>query len=1174
MARGARATPGIGCGWSTPVPKGGLAPVALGQCHVARPSVNLSSPDMDLSDRILDALRNRPGQRAVALAQDLGATRRDVNALLHGPLSAVVVKDDDHRWRVNAALGTGGSGRSTTEFEASNPETQSLLSRLCNYYLSCIASDLEADASFFATSSHNDLDYLELTGDPFRLAPTALDSHPRLGRVASARSTTTPLFVGYPTRLRQVRSPKWQGFIVEPVFLFGLGRDNAGKLEISDGAPIINPAVVRRFEASPGGQVIDAILELQRDLGLLANDVLPLDPRDIVRALTIHRPGWDWLEQISPDQLSTGSPLSDLGQQGIYNRAVVVRLELPVYTRGLDAELTSLIASARLQPANTALSAWVSGAPVTSASALKEAPEQPLLEPLPLNTEQRLAVRRGLTQPLTIVTGPPGTGKSQVVTSLLVNAAFQGKRVLFASKNNKAVDVVEIRVNALAPRPVLLRLGSNQYRTRLTDLLTAFLAAAGSSDEDALTLQMAQERHATLTRDLARIERDQARFLEARNTLDRCDRLVEPVRQAYGDGRLRRLANVDASQPSAALTAALKAWARSDRSSQSFAWRVLWPLIRRSRLRDLAMSLDVCADAFRVLGLEKPAGSASPHAEPDVANAFLDEARRRLDMTRVTRTYFQAMDDLASMPSIEDLASEHLDLTHRMATNSEGLWRSWVSVQPSTLSQQDRAVLQEFLSALRLVLNADADDGAVDAGIKKKVGLLYPKVTRTLPCWAITSLSAHGRLPLEPAFFDIVVIDEASQCDIASALPLLYRAKSAVIIGDPQQLRHISSVPRARDAQLLEQHGLVEDGLRWSYSANSLYDLASSMAAPGTLIQLRDHHRSHADIIEFSNEHFYGGRLRVATRYEKLVLPPRDQPVVKWINLQGAVRRPASGGAENEQEAVAVVRTLRDLLFHLDYRGEVGVVSPFRAQVNRIQQLAATDEELFARLANRNFLVNTVHAFQGDERDIMLFSPVVSVGTPQGALGFLRSNRNLFNVAITRARGALWVIGDFQAALTSGVDYLSAFARYVQHLEADRPDVGPSAPADDAGDTYPPVRNPESVSDWERHFYRALRTIGARPIPQYQVENYALDFALFVGGRKLNIEIDGARYHMDWTGELCRRDIIRNQRLIEHGWEVKRFWVSQVRDDLAGCLQWVTGWIKLGDEEKSGGPQA
>jgi very-short-patch-repair endonuclease len=58
----------------------------------------------------------------------------------------------------------------------------------------------------------------------------------------------------------------------------------------------------------------------------------------------------------------------------------------------------------------------------------------------------------------------------------------------------------------------------------------------------------------------------------------------------------------------------------------------------------------------------------------------------------------------------------------------------------------------------------------------------------------------------------------------------------------------------------------------------------------------------------------------------------------------------------------------------------------------------------------------------------------------------------------------------------------------------------------------------------------------------------------------LNIEVDGEHYHSTWTGELCLRDQLRNQRLIELGWEVKRFWVYEIRDRLEDCVAQVRSW--------------
>ena len=205
-----------------------------------------------------------------------------------------------------------------------------------------------------------------------------------------------------------------------------------------------------------------------------------------------------------------------------------------------------------------------------------------------------------------------------------------------------------------------------------------------------------------------------------------------------------------------------------------------------------------------------------------------------------------------------------------------------------------------------------------------------------------------------------------------------------------------------------------------------------------------------------------------------------------------------------------------------------------------------------------DFLADTVHRFQGDERDLMIFSPVVSTGTPDGALIFLRNNPNLFNVAITRARSALVVVGDRQAAINSGVEYLSRFAEYVG-LIGSRP-VREGQEHYNFGPDYPPVSRPELVSEWEKVLYRVLYAAGLRPLPQYDVEKYTLDLVFFDGARKLDIEVDGERYHRNWDGELCRRDQIRNQRLIELGWDVMRFWVYQVRDDLATCVNRVRQW--------------
>ena len=152
--------------------------------------------------------------------------------------------------------------------------------------------------------------------------------------------------------------------------------------------------------------------------------------------------------------------MAQISTPGIYNRAVVIVGKRSPFTQGLESELKDLSTKSEAEISGTALGQWLSG----DVTKMSSEGTDPLLEVLPMNNEQRMAVHSALSSKLTVVTGPPGTGKSQVVTNLLINAAWQGKKVLFASKNNKAVDVVETRVNSLGNRPVLLRLGSKARR--------------------------------------------------------------------------------------------------------------------------------------------------------------------------------------------------------------------------------------------------------------------------------------------------------------------------------------------------------------------------------------------------------------------------------------------------------------------------------------------------------------------------------------------------------------------------------------------------------------------------------------------------------------------------------------------------------------------------------------
>ena len=140
------------------------------------------------------------------------------------------------------------------------------------------------------------------------------------------------------------------------------------------------------------------------------------------------------------------------------------------------------------------------------------------------------------------------------------------------------------------------------------------------------------------------------------------------------------------------------------------------------------------------------------------------------------------------------------------------------------------------------------------------------------PVWITTTDDVHRVLPLKSGTFDLVIIDEATQIDLAAALPVLYRGKRAFITGDPQQLRHISFLSTSKIQSLAEKHNLSpQNADDFDFRRRSFLDRAIQISADrGALTFLNEHFRSLPRIIGFSNLHFYQNGLHCMREVETL----------------------------------------------------------------------------------------------------------------------------------------------------------------------------------------------------------------------------------------------------------------------------------------------------------------
>jgi len=279
----------------------------------------------------------------------------------------------------------------------------------------------------------------------------------------------------------------------------------------------------------------------------------------------------------------------------------------------------------------------------------------------------------------------------------------------------------------------------------------------------------------------------------------------------------------------------------------------------------------------------------------------------------------------------------------------------------------------------------------------------FERMLDVLPVWIVTGQSTQS-IPLEPEMFDLVVIDEATQCTLTNLLPLLYRAKRIVVIGDRHQLQPIPNVSVAQEEALFAKHGLAEVDHWLKHNENDVYRVGINClpGREGDVHSLDEHYRSNPLIIGFSNRHIYRQALELRRPLEERT--GADYP-------PGVYLRHVSGHAErrstswvNEPEAEAAVEIATALLSE-PFISDVGIVTPFRPQANLINDLLENRRISGVKAA-------AVDAFQGGERDAMVFSPVMARGMREGTVAWA-SQENRVNVAVTRAREVLVVVADY-----------------------------------------------------------------------------------------------------------------------------------------------------------------
>ena len=740
--------------------------------------------------------------------------------------------------------------------------------------------------------------------------------------------------------------------------------------------------------------------------------------------------------------------------------------------------------------------------------------------PFGCNNSQFKAVESALTHSISIIQGPPGTGKTQTILNIIANLVMQDKKVLVVSNNNSAIE--------------------NVYEKLLSpDIGLGFMVAMlGKSENSAEFLEKQDGRYPARLKEWGQLYQRKNPAKEFDKICKASETLKELFEYEEKEAALKQ-----------ELDSLLTEHWHFAHGVERTALKPTWRLRRLSSDRIMQLWLD---------------------------------AQNRLDEKRKLSWWFRLKLSLRY----------GIKLPKALAHGADELLRLYQELYYEKRAKELQAEIDEKESLRKGFKPKLAYAKALDYvhycvarryGDGEKRRVFDEKEIKSnsfgfydeYPIVLSTTFSARRCLPhnSKEFLFDYVIMDEASQVDVATGALALSCARNAVIVGDEKQLPNVITTLDRQRAQAIFA----------GYSISAAYDfakhsfLSSIMAvlpyAPNTL--LREHYRCHPKIINFCNQKFYN---------DQLVIMTTDQGEKDVISLYTTNEGNHCRGHKNQRQ-VDVIKG--EILPSLPEHCDVGIIAPYRDQA---ELLASSLPGLQA---------DTVHKFQGREKDAIILS------TTDDYITQFADDKNLLNVAISRAKARLCVV--ISGNRQPGNSNISDLVEYIKYnnckvIASSTVSVFDYLYSQYALERWAHLRRTRRVSQYssENLMYGLLCDILKDEqfgnlgimfeyplnmlVPRDKLDligederRYALndcthvDFLLYNKFSKapvLAIEVDGYRYHREGTAQAAR-DKMKDRILATYGIKLLRFATngSGEREQILSALSQLQG---DGDEDFKG----
>ena len=562
--------------------------------------------------------------------------------------------------------------------------------------------------------------------------------------------------------------------------------------------------------------------------------------------------------------------------------------------------------------------------------------------PFGCNNSQYTAVKNAMENQISVIQGPPGTGKTQTILNIIANVLMQGKTVQIVSNNNSAIENVYEKLSS--PRYnvgfVVAALGSSKNKKLFVEHQDATYPDFSSwkTQEDSSVLQNGI---AELSSQLKNVFDKQEKLACLRQELSQLVTEQNHFNQYIEESEV----HIDSI--------------KFKKKLSSKQWMLLW-----QECQLISEEKTTIGFWFKIKALFKYGVTNWGIYKQDISKAI---------------TTFQAMFYRAKQ---SELSVEIADIEKYLNSVNKNLLEE--------LCNQSMVVLKDKL-ARKYEGNSSRKIFSEDDLWKNSYDVLaeYPVILST-------TFSSRNSLNLN-VVYDYLIMDEASQVDIATGALALSCAKNVVIVGDTKQLPNVVTNDIKTQAKSIFDDFNVSEGYQYTNSfLQSILDVMPNV----TQTLLREHYRCHPKIINFCNQKFYHGELIIMTtdKGEDDVLS-----VVKTV-VGNHVRNHYS------QRQIDVIKN-EIIPKYVSNPEETGIIAPYKNQVEALSK-EITDID-----------AATVHKFQGKEKENIIISTV------DDEISDFADDPYLINVAVSRAKKKLMLVvtGNEQSKehnITDLIDYI------------------------------------------------------------------------------------------------------------------------------------------------------